>query len=418
MTTVADKAKPDMSRDHDLDWIKGIACIFMLILHAVVMVGLPPTHRLWTVQFTVIHQFYAWFFMASGMNVARAAERDLLKKDWRRTSAVYLLTAVALFVLGIAYSINRRTLGEMELFQGVAACTAVSYIVLRRRWPSWALLVISILLFGVSIDYGYKYYGYLAQPMVDRIIDDTLTWPLWERFLFVHFSLLPWVGWFLIGAVVMRLAGTKSEKWLIALFVAFLVASFYAPWYVPRTRVDFFFRAKIDFLFWSSGVAGLSILAARHWYKSVRPLNQAIEFIGRESFLIFILQWFTADGLGDPLKLIGQATGRDTWMIFPVLQIATVYITYRLTRYFAARRDRTITQPGYLRFWGLLTAIFTFLAGVFYYRRPALSYLLSFPLIVGVGMLFPAVRLVIRNVFGPRKKQPAVAAPATPGGDS
>ncbi len=440
------KASAMPTRDGDLDWIKGIACIFMLMLHAVVMIGVPTHHYLWTIQFQLIHQFYAWFFIASGMNVWRSASRDMTR-EWKRATAGYLLLAVALFALGIIYSMNRRMLWQMELFQGVAACTAVSYIILRRNWPNWALVAISVLLFGATADWGYHYYGKLPADQLNALIPrlfDPQTWhdfplvvngealrnsfanpelrplvidrlhrlfnllviyeyPWWKRFLFVHFSLAPWVAWFLLGGVLMRVARSKHEKWLWMLFVAFLAASFYPVYYVPRIQMDFYFRGKVDFLFWSSGVAGISILLTRRYYKGKAKLNQAIEFIGRESFMIFILQWLFVDFICLPLGLLGTRTGQAMWKLFPLMQIGTVVVTFFLTRWFANLRDRSILKQNYLRFWGIFTFVLTVLVGYLYLRRPILSWFLSYPLIIGVGMLFPAIRLVIRKALKPKK---------------
>jgi hypothetical protein len=433
-------------RDGDLDWIKGIACIFMLMLHAVVLVGVPNHGKLWTIQFQVIHQFYAWFFMASGMNVWRSVSRDI-GRDWKVTTTGYLSMTLMLFGLGIIYSINRRMLWQMELFQGVAACTAISYLVLRRQWPNWALVAISVLLFGATADWGYSYYGKLSPETLDvlmqRLFDPTtwreypliinaraLAFPIndpvmrqtvfdqfhkmynllivyeyswWQRFLFVHFSLLPWVSWFILGGVLMRMAGGKNEKYLWILLIGFLGLSFYPPYYVPRIQMDFFFRGKIDFLLWSSGIAGISILLARRYYRSERKINKAIEFIGRESFLIFILQWLFVDFICLPLGLWGDRTGSATWKLFPLLQVGTVVVTYFLTRFFAGRRDANVKKTSYLRFWSVFTLAFTIAAGATYNSRPILSWLLSYPLIIGVGMVFPALRLVLQRVLMPKK---------------
>lgn len=433
-------------RDGDLDWIKGIACVFMLMLHAVVLIGVPSRHWLWTVQFQLIHQFYAWFFIASGMNVWRSARRDY-PALWTRSTTGYLTVAATLFALGVVYSLNRRMMWQMELFQGVAACTAVSYLILRRHWPNWALITISALIFGVTIDWGYFYYGQLPVETLDHLMTrlfDPATWreypliinakalafpmhdaaarqtlfdqllkmfnmlvvyqyPWWQRLLFVHFCLLPWVAWFLLGGVLMRMAGTKQEKYLWIVLAGFLGLSLYAPYYVPRVQMDFFFRSKVDFLFWSSGIAGISILLTRRYYQGTWRINKVIEFIGRESFLIFILQWFIVDFIALPLNVWGARTGHEAWKLFPVLQVMTVVGTYFLTRFFASRRDRNLTKPSYLRFWGLLTLVLSILTAYFYLRRPIVSWLLSYPLIVGVGMVFPALRLVIRQVLMPKK---------------
>lgn len=416
---------PAKQRDHYLDWIIGIACLFMLGIHATILSGMPHRHWLWTAHLEVIHQFYAWFFVASGMNVYRAARRDFNKPGWR-PYANYLLGALALFVLGIMYSVNRRTFGQMELFQGIAACTAVTYLIARRNWPNWALLTISVLLFGVSIDYAYMYWDYphydvfmkhadmLGRREFKVLIDQIVgQFGLGERFLFVHFSLIPWVSWFLMGVVLMRWVGTQYEKVLWIFFAACLLVSFYPPEYVPKVSLDFYLRAKIDFLFRSTAMAGLSILAAHRWYKGTKKINKTIEFIGKESLMIFILQWFIVDFGAIPLNVLTEKTGEKWWLLFPLLQAATIYFTYRFTKYMVAKRNATIMNKGYLKKWLTITLVFFVLSLTFYTRRVGLSYLLSFPIIVGVAMAFPAVRLAIRNALKPKKK-PEKQAEAEP----
>lgn len=421
MTAKTNQAAPAQNRDLEVDWIRGLACVFMLIIHVVLIIGVPTDHWLYKVQVEGIYQFYAWFFVASGMNVARRAQRDL-GKPWQKTTASYLLVTLALFVLGAMYSVNRRTFGQMELFQGIAACTAVTYLVMRRRWPDWSVLIISVLLFGVATDYAYMFWNYPHAEVMSAVHFNKLVtgiisqFSYLERFLFVHFSLLPWVSWFLLGGVILHWAGTKREWILWAMFAAFLVLSFIMPYYLPRTSLDYYLRGKIDFLLRSSAMAGLSILAARRWYKGILPINKKIEFIGRESLLIFVLQWFTIDVVAVPLKIIAQTRGAATWKVFPFLQAAAVILTYRYTKYFAARRDRTIMNENYLRNWLGLTVGFFLIALFFYERRLALSYFFSFPVILGVGMAFPAVRLKIRGYFyKPRPKPQNQSVPTESG---
>lgn len=388
------------ARDNYLDWIVGLACIFMMLGHAITSLKLPSTHWMYTFEVEINNAVLSWFFMGSGMNVARVSQRDQ-GTGWR-SCAGYVLTMAALFVLGIAYSMNRRTLGFMDLFQCVAACTTVTYLVTRRRWPGWALLTIGTLLFGAVIDYSYQYLGYLTLETSQEIIKETLAWPLWERFLFVHFAVLPYIGWFMTGAVIYQWVGTKHETILWIFFVALIVLSFWAPWWTPRSLTDFFFRYKIDYAFRTGGIGGLVLLAAHRWYRGTRNINHAIEFIGRESLVIFILQWFIVDVFGTWLAVMGTRTGQATWKVFPLLQAATVFGTYGLAKAVTALRKRTIKRPGYLPFWLIFTALFTLLSAAGYEKRPALSWLLSFPMILGIVFLFPALRLAIRRALQPR----------------
>jgi len=395
---VSKSASPPL-RDNYLDWVVGLACIFMMLGHAVTSLRMPTPLSIWTLQVEINNAVLSWFFIGSGMNVARTALRDR-GTGWR-SAAGYVLAMAALFVLGIAYSMNRRTLGFMDLFQCVAACTTVTYLLVRRRWPGWALLTIGTLLFAAVVRYSYQYFGYLPLETSQAIIKETLAWPLWERFLFVHFALLPYVGWFMTGAVIYQWIGTPREKILWIFFAALIGLSFWAPWYTPRSLVDFFFRYKIDYVFRTGGIGGLLLLAARRWYHGAWRVNRAIEFIGRESLLIFILQWFIADTIGTWLAVAGARSGQPTWKVFPLLQAATVFGTYFLTKAVVAYRDRAVRRPGYLRFWLIFTIIFTLLSGFRYETRPAISWLFSFPLIIGVAFLLPAARVAIRRALQP-----------------
>jgi hypothetical protein len=190
------------------------------------------------------------------------------------------------------------------------------------------------------------------------------------------------------------------------LFAAMLAVSLLLPFYTNRMSLDFYLRAKMDFLLRSTSIGGMTLLIVRRFYKGVRPINKKIEFLGRESLLAFVLQWFFIDWCV-PLRVIGQATGRQTWMIFPLVQLAAIVGTYLLTKLFAAWRDRTIANRNYLRNWLAVTLVFFLLSLAFYNRQPALSYLVSFPVIIGVAMAFPAIRLLIRKAVLPPK-------PATP----
>ena len=395
-------------RDLDLDWFRGVGCILMFIVHVAIMIGIPTDSFAYRFQIDGIYQLYAWFFLASGMNAARAAWNDNRRPRPGRTMASYLLVNLALFVMGIIYSVNRRTWGQMELFSGIAACTAMAYVLQRRRWPHWATIIISVLLFGVVVHYNYLYWNFPHQQLfkprefnaqVSQII---YSFNLGERFLFVHFSLLPWVSWFILGAAMLAWAGTRREWILWVLFLAMFGASFYAPHYLNKMSLDFYLRAKMDFLLRSTSFGGATILLVRRFYKGEWSINKKIEFLGRESLLAFVMQWFFIDWCV-PLRAIGLASGRATWKVFPLVQIAAILGAYWLTRLFAAWRDRTIKNKNYLRNWLALTFAFFVPALLFYQRAPVLAYLLSFPVIVGLAMAFPAVRLVIRRAVLPSK---------------
>ncbi len=414
MTQVAPAAAP--KRDGDLDWFRGVGCILMFLCHVAVMIGMPTNSWAYIYHFDGIYQLYAWFFIASGMNAARAAWNDNARPHPGRTTANYLLGNLVLFVLGVIYSVNRRTWGHMELFCGVAACSAVAYLIQRRRWPHWASIIIAVLLIGTVVDYNYLYWNYPHPEMFKLrefnalVLQIINSFNLGERFLFVHFSLLPWVSWFILGAPMLAWTGTKREWIMWTLFIGLFAASFLVPHYMNKMSLDFYLRAKVDFMLRSTALGGVTILVVRRYYKGTWAINKKIEFLGRESLMAFVLQWFFADWCM-LLRGMGQATGRPLWMIFPLMQVFTIFGTYWLTKFFAGWRDRTIRHPHYLRNWLTVTLVFFALSLLTYNRAVAISYLVSFPVIVGVAMVFPALRLAVRQKVMPRKP---VAPPAAP----
>ncbi|MCZ7584279.1 MAG: DUF1624 domain-containing protein [Deltaproteobacteria bacterium] len=249
-------------RDRDIDFGRGLACLLMAAGHIGFHLGIP-VHRppSWPWIVISVETSVALFFMASGMNVLHFVRRNEGKRGWGPTRT-FATTAVALAIFGLAYNVNRQSLGFMDLFQGIAAATFLTYIPFRRNWPTWSILTIALLLFGVSFGHtivntpsattghivisaeeftksmrpGYPHGDLMARYLT--LLADLRALPWWERVLFIHFSVLPWTAYALIGGVIVRLSRTRYEAVLWMIFAGSLALSFLFPQIVERHMVD------------------------------------------------------------------------------------------------------------------------------------------------------------------------------------
>jgi hypothetical protein len=421
---------PEATRDRDIDFAKGFACLCMAMGHIGFLLNIPVLRTpMWVPDVVVAEISVALFFMASGMNVLHFVDHNKEKKGWGPTKT-YLITNALLFVCGFAYNINRNSLGLMDLFQGIAVACVITYIPFRRKWPTWAIVVIAIELFFISFGFSVISdaevpHGYIvvsARQFADSLLPgyphgdlmgnylamltELTHLPLWRRFLFVHFSALPWASYALIGGVIFRLAKSKWEWTLWVLFAAALLASFLLPFFIERNMVDYYCRGKADYVFRYLGLDGMLFLAFRRFYTGSSKAGQWVELIGRESFLFFIVHWIFMEVLTFPY---GLQTPERHLLITALVYTGVTLVIRRL----APIRDRGVNSRSYAVKWFTAMIVFSVIAAGMIYGMPMpqyfnvnLGHMLSIPAALAFAMGFPALRSILR------KNPPAKAAPA------
>ena len=421
-------------RDGDIDFAKGLACLMMVFGHTGFYMGIcverPPCLS-WT--WILAESSVALFFMATGMNVIHYVRHNENKKGWGPTRT-FLITNLALFILGLSYNLNRQSLGLMDLFQGIAAAAFITYIPFRRKWPSWAIAVIAIEFFLIafapnltlddtvtsgyivvstkefiqSLNPNYAHADLMGKylTMMTQILDI----PLWKRFLFVHFSVLPWTGCALLGGLVMRHARSRSESFLWLLFIGALLASLTFPFFQARHAVDYFFRGRPDYVLRHVGIAGIIVLGLRRAYVGRGKWPKWVEFVGRESLLIFIAQWVLIEFL---TIFIRPRVSIISLLLFTAL---IYWLMTMIVRFFAKRRDKGIDSMSYVKKWFGIQISFSIIAAVLHFgidmpghTNINLAHLFSFVSAIAFAMAFPSLKTVLKK--NPRARQSMESKP-------
>lgn len=306
-------ANPAAPRVYAIDLLKGIACLTILYAHATA----PSLERLSLVEqvlFSSIFVAAPLFFFVSGMNVVTF----LAKYEGRagfRLNTFYLAAAALLFVLSFCYSVNRGSLRMPQIFQGIAMTIAATYILLRLRIPNWALAAISVGVFALWAPFWEAQLPLLEQMRqygFRESVDPTNEWLAairpGARYLFVHFSLLPWVGYTLAGAATYRSLRDRptGAKWWLLFYLAMLAVSV-VTLLVPRWQAqpllvnrypEMLVRCSPFFYFQWMGLSGLIGLAMLRWYHgadrftgAARRATALLEYLGQQSFLFLIWHW-------------------------------------------------------------------------------------------------------------------------------
>ncbi len=418
------------SRDADLDFAKGLACLFMVMGHTAFFMGYqnaraPGFIPLWI----AVESPLVLFFMATGMNVIHYVRHNTDKKGWGPTKN-YLLANAALFVCGLSYNLNRQSLGLMDLFQGIACAAFFSYIPFRRRWPSWAIVIIALETFIIAANYavgeGFAFRndriienGYLLISTPEFIksavlnpdkpllmskylffLDELAAFPRWKKLFFIHFSVFPWTGCTLLGGVLMRHARRKSRWLLWGFFIACLALSVYAlPFFTARHIADYYFRGKPDYILRHVGIAGIILLFLRRYYASRGAALKWVEFIGRQSMIVFIGQWIIIE---IAVKFIHPDP--NVWSLLGMTAL-TLFLLHGLTKYLAGKVRAGMNTPGYAKKWFRRMIVLSILTMLFHYGfkdSPAyanitVAHLLSYGAAISFALAFPALRQLIRK---------------------
>jgi len=413
----------------EIDFLKGLACALMLFGHAL-RVKMPPPGAGDKILLHLMDFSGPIFFFVSGMNVMTFMERNRDKPGFAATK-FYLWSAALLFSLGYCYNLAQRTLGFLDIFQCVAICTAVVYLLLRTRLPTWAhfLIVGAIYLVYLNFRVGLQF-----NPLFVQIHNSlTPTTPMAEmmhpehgdelynalrpatRFWFAYFSPFFWIVFFYIGALCYRsVTGEGARAWPWAVFFAaiMLVAPFagrqtFAP---GKSLLDAVFlkdflelgvRGIPSYVLMTLGGAGLAYLFCRRFYRgaaafrhrAARWLAAQFEGLGKESLMFLVVHWVFVLLVILLARAVTGALGRtapgeiDGYLRATVALVATMFAVPRL----AAVRDRWSARPHFGRRMGVAMALCLLLA------FPARIFV--FGVSLGFAFVFPYLRGRLRKKY-------------------
>ncbi len=361
-------------RYHEIDMLKGLACLLMLIGHAI-RAQMDPPGAFDKVVLHIMDFSGPIFFFVSGMNVMTFLERNRDKPGFGATR-FYLAAAALLFFLGFTYNLNRGSVGMMEIFQGVAMGTAFTYLLMRTKLPTWAHFVLMAALYAaylwfrvrVEVHPGFAHFRELratiplgSDLLVPGIIESVRelgknVGPL-GRLLFVHFSLLPWVLFFHTGALCYRSLGAhpaREKFWWIFFIALVAVSPFVGRWIFPHlflaTFVDLMLRGIPSYVTMTLGGAGLAYLISRRIYRGAENMRgrlghwlaARLELLGKESFMFLIVHWWIISTILGAVLILNRTTGGETtWWLDPYARAAlTIVATTFAVPWFANLRNR------------------------------------------------------------------------------
>ncbi|MDP8225352.1 MAG: heparan-alpha-glucosaminide N-acetyltransferase domain-containing protein [Candidatus Lernaella stagnicola] len=417
----------------EIDMLKGLACVLMLIGHAV-RVDMPAPRALDKIILYIMDFSGPIFFFVSGMNVMTFLERNRDKPGFA-ADRFYYMAAILLFVLGYTYNINRVSLAFFDIFQGVAMCTMAVYFLMRSKLPTWAHFAIMAAAFVF-------YTQFRVRLQLDMVIPDfsalkaqipsgadfmvaikpirTLLSELgpMRRMLFVHFSMLPWVVFFYMGALCYRslVSGSGSERpWWILFSVLFAAGPVVHlvdggrvfPQMFLDSYLDLMIRGIPSYVLITVGGAGLSYLLARRFYKGAKAYtNRAVkwmfahlETLGKESLLFLVVHWWVIATVRLPIMVVAKRGGLGEalpWAEEYSRAIIVLVATLFFVPFFAAIRNRWDQANRYGLKMGLWMGFAIFCALLFLPFSPFLSNYASYGSSFGFAFLYPYLRRRLR----------------------
>ncbi len=431
-------AKPQ--RYPEIDFLKGVACALMLFGHAVRM-RMPAPAPLDKILLHLFDFSGPIFFFLSGMNVMTFTERNAGKPGFAATK-FYLWSAAALYFLGYAYNINRNTLDQLDIFQGIALGTAAVYLLMRTRLPTWAHFLVAAaiysiyLRFRVRLELNLIYPGFVA--LRNSVGPDADIWALarsgWGRefrqalppavrYWFLYFTPFYWTVFIYFGALCYR-SVMRSAKWTCA-WAAFFAALFVSGPFAMRNvfgpgkslldavflknGLDLSLRGIPSYVMTTLGAAGLLYLAFRGRYRGAAALRNRwlkwtaarFELLGKESLMFLVVHWLAV------MLVVPILTSFENWrpgegrVAFSYLHgalalAATMWAVPRFVNW----RDRWRAKPRYGRNVALfIAASFVAIFVFFLLRIPLVGYGATFGVSIGFAFIYPDVRDRLRRRF-------------------
>jgi uncharacterized membrane protein len=422
----------------EIDMLKGLACVLMLIGHAI-RVSMGPAGPVDKVILYIMDFSGPIFFFVSGMNVMTFLERNRNKPGFAATK-FYVAAAVLLFVLGYTYNINRASVLFLDIFQGVAICTVAVYLLMRSRIPTWGHFGILAAAFAFYTQFRVRLEldmvlpnftamkaaipsgaGFMeaAQPIQDLL---TALGPV-RRFAFVHFSLLPWVVFFYLGALCyrsLRREGARTGPWWVlfsALFVAGPLVHVIDGGRVFKqmfldSYLDLMLRGIPSYVLMTAGGAGLAYLVSRRFYRGAAAYtNRAaawagfqLERLGKESLMFLVVHWWVIATVMMPLMAVAmmseKRTGTAIELNMYLRAVIVLVATLAFVPWFARIRERWSGARRYGLKMGLWMGFSIFMAVVFLAAgAPPLANYATYGSSFGFAFLYPHLRQRLRKRY-------------------
>jgi hypothetical protein len=424
----------------EIDLLKGLGCVLMLVGHAI-RIKMPAPGVVDKVILHLMDFSGPMFFFASGMNVMTFIERNEQKPGFN-AKKFYLWAAAGLFFLGYAYNLNRISLFFMDIFQGVALSTVIVYLLMRTRLPTWAHFIIVAALYGIYAQFrirleldqivpGFHQMRLGIPPDADiayflkhNILKDfVLTLGLGRTWLFANFTPLSWGVFFYFGALCYRSVVQRKKRalpWVIffaAIFCAapWVLANLFAPGkslldaVFLASYLDLIMRGIPSYILMTLGGAGLAYLAMRRWYRGTGAIrNRAarwvaarIELLGKESLLFLVVHWWVLDTIMMGLLIVNAISRRPPGAGFEMNIYARAALTLTGTAFavplFARLRDRVSQTEQYGWKVSAFVVVMLFLSAVF--RSLALGHYLTYGASFGFAFYYPYLRGKLRRKF-------------------
>ncbi|MCL4235059.1 MAG: DUF1624 domain-containing protein [Deltaproteobacteria bacterium] len=372
-----------------IDFLKGVCCLFMMVAHAmlidVVFHGAMPPNAVAARYFIYFAQLVVpIFYMASGINALTFHERSSGRAGFDATR-FYLASAALLFVGGYTYSlmIGSAKNGVPDIFQCVAMGTALAFLLVRFRIPTWAMAAIGLAILGVFLAFRVSFSptaeGFAAlRPAT--------------RWAFGHFSFFPWCAFFPLGIVLHRLTGRAGRVVALVALATLAAAGAFMDGVFPESEFEVMFRMDPKFALTATGLSGVLLM----WVPRIYPaapgrVLRFVELVGRESLLFLI---FHALVLAVLIVIFQGRIG-----FWPRAVLETTF-TCALLPVLVTWRDRRTSSPAFTRRALIVLAVFGMLAMLAWaIRAHALTSLVAAPAALAFALAFPTLRRSLQTRF-------------------
>ena len=317
------------TRDRGLDYLKGVACLLMILAH-----GIVADSAGWVQWVKFIGQYAPiLFFAGSGAAMTYRADKH-------GTLSILLFYAV-FFILGFSYN-GLHVSDYWHVFQSdILQCIALSSIVLillLRVLPAQAMVALAPIPFLLHV--LLQRWGVFG----DFALRDMLIPP-------GIFPLLPWLGFFLLGAGIYRMRDwIKAEVFIgVALLLAVLA--------MMGVHLDVFNKWNMSWGYFLVSCAGtaLAFLLAR-WGRDaqIKPLSE----LGKYSLLFLYVHFI-------PVYLLDYFGLDAPWIVWPVILAVTPVL---MLAFYRLNEALCKGIAGRWWFWGIVLGMVVAIPYLFRYK--------------------------------------------------